>query len=142
MFCLFHVFNVIHCIHCSYLLENPVGFTTKLQVFDNGSSIIIKGYEILYNQGNAYNGTVFKCPSPGLYLFQVSIITMVHHTGVWIYKNSQPQTLVSSGSSPQNNGASVSAATWLDTGDLVHLRPHNELLRLDSNSAFTGVKIN
>lgn len=110
-----------------------MGFTTKLQVFDNGTSMIIKGYEILYNQGNAYNGTVFKCPSPGLYLFQVSIITSVQNSGVWIYKNSQPQTLVYSGASPQNNGTSVSAATWLDTGDLVHLRSQSGSLRLDSN---------
>lgn len=116
-----------------------MGFTTKLQGSYSSTSSYIEGYLILFNKGNAYNGTVFTCPSPGLYLFQVSIISGSTNNGIWIYKNSQQLTLVYSGSNPQS--ASVSAATWLNTGDHVHLRPHSSSLSLDGNSAFTGVKI-
>lgn len=118
-----------------------MGFTTKLQGSYSSTSSYIEGYSILFNKGNAYNGTVFTCPSPGLYLFEVSMITSSTFNGTWIYKNSQQLTLVYSGSSPQGNGASVSAATWLNTGDHVYLRPYTSSLSLDGNSAFTGVKI-
>lgn len=101
----------------------------------------IESYMILYNQGGAYNGTVFTCPSPGLYLFQVSLITFSVNNGIRMYTNFQQLTLAFSGASPQANGASVSAATWLDIGDEVYLRPHNSSLDVDFNSVFTGVKI-
>nr|XP_022295370.1 uncharacterized protein LOC111105386 [Crassostrea virginica] len=122
-----------------------VGFTTKLPTTTYSStSSNIRGREnsILYNGGNAYNGTVFTCPSPGLYLFHVSMLTNTKSGGIWIYKNSQQLTLAFAGSDPQWNGASVSAATWLDVGDQVYLRPYSSTLYIDGNSAFTGVKIN
>ena len=62
--------------------------------------------------------------------------------GIYIYKNSQQLTLAFAGHNPQWNGASVSAAVWLDVGDQVYLRPFSSSLRIDYNSAFTGVKIN
>lgn len=96
---------------------------------------------IQYNQGCAFNRTVFTCPSSGLYLFQVFVITFSNYNGIRIYKNSQQLTLAYSGANPQNNGVSVSAATWLDGGDEVYLRPHNSSLNVDFNSVFTGVKI-
>ncbi|XP_078321967.1 complement C1q-like protein 4 [Crassostrea virginica] len=122
--------------------DTAVGFTTKLSGSYSSTSSNIRGSPILYNGGNAYNGTVFTCPSPGLYLFHVSMITSTELGGIWIYKNSQQLTLAWAGvGDPQWNGASVSAAVWLDVGDQVYLRPHGSTLRLDSNSAFTGVKL-
>ena len=119
-----------------------MGFTTKLQYMTYSStSSIIRGSPILYNGGNAYNGTVFTCPSPGLYLFHVSMLTETRIGGIWIYKNSQQLTLAWAGGDPQWNGASVSAATWLEVGDQVYLRPHGSSLYLGGNSAFTGVKV-
>nr|XP_022295512.1 uncharacterized protein LOC111105483 [Crassostrea virginica] len=124
--------------------DTAVGFTTRLQQTTySSSSSIIQGSPILYNGGNAYNGTVFTCPSPGLYLFHVSVLTSTKSGGIWIYKNSQQLTLAFAGNGdPQWNGASVSAATWLDVGDQVYLRPYSSTLYTDGNSAFTGVKIN
>ena len=124
--------------------DTAVGFTTRLQQTTySSSSSIIQGSPILYNGGNAYNGTVFKCPRPGLYLFHVSVIANTKSGGIWIYKNSQMLTLAYAGNGdPQFNGASVSAAVWLDVGDQVYLRPHGSPLHLNSNSVFTGVKIN
>ena len=119
-----------------------MGFTTKLSGSYSSSSSIIRGSEILYNGGNAYNGTVFTCPSPGLYLFHVSMLSTTKFGGIWIYRNSQKLTLAYGGDDPERNGASVSAAVWLDVGDQVYLRPYSSTLHLDSNSAFTGVKIN
>ena len=124
--------------------DTAVGFTTRLQQTTySSSSSIIQGSPILYNGGNAYNGTVFTCPSPGLYLFHVSMLTNTKSGGIWIYKNSQKLTLAYAGhGDPQYHGASVSAAVWLDVGDQVYLRPHILTLFIDGNSAFTGVKIN
>ena len=85
---------------------------------------------------------MFTCPSPGLYLFHVSLLSTTQKGGIWIYKNTQQLTLAYSGGDPQNNGASVSAAVWLDVGDQVYLRPYSLSLKLDGNSAFTGVKVN
>lgn len=131
-----------HLINCYCFIETSIGFTTKLHGSTySSSSSNIEGHSILFNKGNAYNGTVFTCPSPGLYLFHVSVITSSNYNGVWIYKNSQQLTLAFSGTNAQSNGASVSAATWLDTGDEVYLRPGSSSLSLDGNSAFTGVKI-
>ncbi|XP_022309586.2 uncharacterized protein LOC111115218 [Crassostrea virginica] len=125
------------------LKKNAVGFTTKLpSTTYSSTSSIIRGSPILYNGGNAYNGTVFTCPSPGLYLFDVSLLSITKNNGIWIYKNSQQLTLAWAGGDPQKNGASVSAAVWLDVGDQVYLRPHRSSLYIDGNSAFTGVKIN
>lgn len=124
------------------ILDTPVGFTTKLSGTYSDRTSHIKGHSILYNQGNAYNGTVFTCPSSGQYLFHVSIITNSNSNGIWIYKNSKALTLIYSGTASQMNGASASAAMWLDTGDHVYLRPYSSSLNLDSNSAFTGAKIN
>ena len=127
--------------HC--LPITAVGFTTKLSGSYSGVHSIIRGYNILYNGGNAYNGTVFTCPSPGLYLFHVSVLTDTRNGGIWIYKNSQQLTLAYAGiGNPQRNGASVSAAVWLDVGDQVSLRSVGSSLVLINNSAFTGVKIN
>ena len=124
--------------------DTAVGFTTKLPYTTyRSTSSIIRGSPILYNGGNAYNGTVFTCPSPGLYLFHVSVMTNTKYSGIWIYKNSQQLTLAYAGhNNPHWNGASVSAAVWLDVGDQVYLRPHRSPLQLGQNSAFTGVKIN
>lgn len=118
-----------------------VGFTTKLSTAIYSGHTVVRGNEILFNQGNAYNGTVFTCPSPGLYFFHVSVLSISNRNGVWIYKNSQQLTLAYSGGDPQNNGASVSAAMWLDVGDQVYLQPFGSSLHLDSKSAFTGIKI-
>ena len=119
-----------------------MAFTTKLYESYGSSSSIIRGSPILYNGGNAYNGTVFTCPSPGLYLFHVSMLSTTKLGGIWIYRNSQKLTLAYGGDDPERNGASVSAAVWLDVGDQVYLRPYSSTLHLDGNSAFTGVKIN
>ena len=121
-----------------------VGFTVKLPTttYTSRSSNIL-GNPILYNGGNAYNGTVFTCPSPGLYLFHVSMLTKTKYGGIWIYKNTQQLTLAYAGhGDPQWNGASVSAAVWLDVGDQIYLRPHNSLMVIDQNSVFTGVRVN
>ena len=123
--------------------DTAIGFTTKLsdQTYSSSSSTI-RGETILYNGGNAYNGTVFTCPSPGLYLFHVSVMTGTKSNGIWIWKNSQQLALAYSGNGdPQYNGASVSAALWLDVGDQVYLRPHAASLYLSNNSVFTGVKV-
>ncbi|XP_078321148.1 uncharacterized protein LOC111115354 [Crassostrea virginica] len=122
--------------------DTAVGFTTKLSGSYSSTSSNIRGYNNLYNGGNGYNGTVFTCPSSGLYLFHVSLLSSTKSGGIWIYKNSQQLTLAFAGSDPQNNGASVSAAVWLDVGDQVYLRPYSSSLSLDGNSAFTGVKVN
>lgn len=123
-------------------LDTVIGFTTRLQSHTYSStSEIIKGSPILYNDGNAYNGTVFTCPSPGLYLFQVSIVSSSHSTGVRIYKNLRMLTLAFSGTSSPYSGGSVSAALWLDINDQVYLLPDSASVQIDSNSAFTGVKI-
>lgn len=126
-------------------LENLVGFTTKLtsRWYDN-DTIHIQGNPILYNQGSAYNGTVFTCSSPGLYLIQVSVMTLSDNNGIWIYKNLQTLTLAwsSNAKDPHYASASTSVATWLDTGDYVYLRPYHSHLQVDGNSAFTAVKIN
>ena len=128
--------------HC--LSITAVGFTTKLsQTTYSSASSIIRGSPILYNGGNAYNGTVFTCPSPGLYLFHVSLIDNKYSNGIWIFKNSQQLTLAFSGNEKTGgNGASVSAAVLLDVGDQVYLRPHRSSLYIGSNSVFTGVKVN
>ena len=126
-----------------FFSDTTVGFTTKLPTATYSStSSIIRGSEILYNGGNAYNGTVFTCPSPGLYLFHVSLLSTTDYSGIWIYKNSQQLTLAYAGGGPQNNGASVSATVWLDAGDQVYLLPYRSPMDLDGNSAFTGVKVN
>lgn len=121
--------------------DTPVGFTARLMGVYSDTFTNIESYMILYNDGGAYNGTVFTCPSPGLYLFQVSVITFSVNNGIRMYKNFQQLTLAFSGASPQANGASASAATWLEIGDEVYLRPHNSSLDVDFNSVFTGVKI-
>ena len=118
-----------------------MGFTTKLSGSYNSTSSIIQGSTILFNGGNAYNGTLFTCPSPGLYLFHVSVITYTNCGGIWIYKNSQQLTLAYASYIPPLNGASVSAAVWLDVGDQVYLRPYSSPFSLHGNSAFTGVKV-
>lgn len=123
-------------------LDTVIGFTTRLQSHTyRSTSEIIKGSPILYNEGNAYNGTVFTCPSPGLYLFQVSIVSSSHGTGVRIFKNLQKLTLAFSGNSSPFGGGSVSSALWLDINDQVYLLPDSASLQIDPNSAFTGVKI-
>ena len=121
-----------------------VGFTIKLPTTTYTSrSSIIQGSKILYNGGNAYNGTVFTCPNPGLYLFHVSLLTSTKYGGIWIHKNTQQLTLAYAGiGDPQWNGASVSAAVWLDVGDQIYLRPHNSPMVIDQNSVFTGVNVN
>ena len=119
-----------------------MGFTTKLTGTYSSISSIIRGSEILYNGGNGYNGTVFTCPSPGLYLFHVSLMSWTQHGGIMILKNSHQLTLAYAGGHPENNGASVSAAVWLDLGDQVYLRPSYSPLSISEDSAFTGVKVN
>ena len=129
---------LIYCISIA-----TVGFSTTLGGTYSSSSSIIRGGRLFYNGGNAYNGTVFTCPSPGLYLFQVSLITVTRSNGIWIYKNSQRLALAFSGHvNTQGNSASVSAAVWLDVGDQVFLRPYTSSLSVDPNSAFIGVKVN
>ena len=120
-----------------------VGFTTMLTGSYSFPSSIIRGNPIVYNGGNAYNGTVFTCPIPGLYLFHVSLVSSTQYGGIWIYKNSRSLTLAYAGDGhPEKNGASVSAAVWLDLGDQVYLRISRSPLSLYGGSAFTGVKVN
>lgn len=127
-----------------FISDTSVGFTTKLTGNYTIANSIIRGSLILYNRGNAYNGTVFACPSPGLYLFYVSLISSsTPANGLWIYKNSNSLTLAWTGNDPEFNGASASAVVWLDVGDQVSLRlALSSSLSLDHNSAFTGVKVN
>ena len=125
-----------------FFSDTAVGFTTELSGTYNSTSSIIRGTLILYNGGNAYNGTVFTCRSPGLYLFHVSLMSDSRLGGILIYKNSQQLTLAFAGDeNPQVNGASVSAAVWLSVGDQVYLRPYSSPLWINHNSAFTGVKV-
>ena len=70
------------------------------------------------------------------------MLTNTKRGGIRNYKNSQQLTLAFAGHNPQWDGASVSAAVWLDVGDQVYLRPYGSSLNLDGNSAFTGVKVN
>nr|XP_022305497.1 uncharacterized protein LOC111112347 [Crassostrea virginica] len=122
--------------------DTAVGFTTVLSGSYSSTSSIIRGSLILYNGGNAYNGTVFTCPSPGLYLFHVSLMSNSRLGGILIYKNSQQLTLAYTGDeNPHVNGASVSAAVWLSVGDQVYLCPYSSPLWINLNSAFTGVKV-
>ena len=126
-----------------FILDMAVGFTTMLSGSYSIPSSIIRGNLILYNGGNAYNGTVFTCPIPGLYLFHVSLVTSSRFGGISIYKNSHSLTFAYAGDGhPENNGASVSAAVWLDLGDQVYLRISRAPLSLHGSSAFTGVKVN
>lgn len=129
-----------HYLSTFCILGNPVGFTTKLYGSYTSTLSHIRGHQLLFNKGNAYNGTDFTCPSSGLYLFLVTIITSNTHNGVWIYKNSEILTLAWSGENPQNNGASAFAVIWLDPGDNVFLGPAGNL-DVDGESTFTGVKI-
>lgn len=117
-----------------------MGFTAKINGRYSNGLAHIQSHELLFNKGNAYNGTVFTCQSSGLYLFLVTIITTISNNGVWIYKNSQKLTVAWSGGNPGNNGASTFAVTWLNPGDQVYLRPHIALY-IDPESAFGGVKI-
>ncbi|XP_078321660.1 uncharacterized protein LOC111111007 isoform X2 [Crassostrea virginica] len=124
--------------------DTSIGFTTRLYpaIYSNPSSII-RGGTILYNGGNAYNGTVFTCPSPGLYHFHVSVVTNTETNGIWIYKNSQQLTLAYAGDgNSRRNGASTSAAVLLNVGDEVYLRPYTSPLHVSGHSGFTGVKVN
>ena len=126
-----------------FILDMAVGFTTMLSGSYTFPSSIIRGNPILYNGGNAYNGTVFTCPIPGLYLFHVSLVSSTQFGGISIYKNSHSLTFAYAGDGhPENNGASVSAAVWLDLGDQVYLRSLGSPLSLVGSSAFTGVKVN
>ena len=69
-------------------------------------------------------------------------MTRTKYGGIWIYKNTQQLTIAFAGYvDPQYNGASVSAAVWLDLGDQVYLRPHASSMSVDGDSAFTGVKV-
>lgn len=123
-------------------LDTVIGFTTRLTSHTYSSpSEIIKGSPILYNEGNAYNGTVFTCPSPGLYRFHVSIISMTASRGVWIYKNSQQIAFAYTGHGSPYESGSTSAALRLNINDQVYLRPDTVSLQIGSSSAFTGVKI-
>lgn len=122
------------------ILGNPIGFTARLNGTYSSKSSHIRGHEIIFNLGNAYNGTDFTCPSPGLYLFLVTLITTDINNGVWIYKNSVQLTLAWSGADPQNNGASAFAVIWLDPPDHVYLLPHSTL-HVEGRSVFSGVKI-
>ena len=71
------------------------------------------------------------------------MVTNTETNGIWIYKNSQRLTLAYAGDGePQRNGASTSAAVWLDVGDQVYLRPYSSSLHVSGNSGFTGVKVN
>lgn len=117
-----------------------MGFTAKINGRYSNGLAHIQSHELLFNKGNAYNGTVFTCQSSGLYLFLVTIITSNTNNGVWIYKNSKQLTLAWTGGDPQKNGASAFAITWLDPGDHVYLRPAASLI-IDGESTFTGVKI-
>ena len=77
--------------------DTAVGFTTKLSGSYSSTSSIIQGSTILYNGGNTYNGTVFTCPKPGLYLFHVTLFTESQRAGIYIYKNAQRLTLANAG---------------------------------------------
>ena len=124
-----------------YFLDTAVGFTTKLSGSYSGISSIIRGYDILYNGGNAYNGTVFTCPSPGLYLFHVTLFTDTQTGGIYIYENTKRLFLAYGGTGDQHfNGASVSAALLLHIGDQVYLRPFGQTHIYDE-SVFMGVKV-
>ena len=130
--------------HTFISLIAAVGFTTRLKgpTYSSASSII-RGSKIFYNGGNAYNGTVFTCPSPGLYLFSVSVITNTKNSGIRIYKNSQQLTLAYPGyNNSQLKGASVSTTVWLDVRDQVYIRPYGSSLLVNGESVFTGVKVN
>lgn len=123
-------------------LDTVIGFTTRLfGLTYSSTSEIIKGSPILYNEGNAYNGTVFMCPSPGLYLFQVTLISSTNAKGVWIYKNSELITFAYTGNGSPYEVGSASAALRLNINDQVYLRPDSASIQIDANSAFTGVKI-
>lgn len=123
-------------------IDTIIGFTTKLrQQIYNSSYEIIQGSPILYNEGNAYNGTMFTCPSPGLYLFQVTILSSTNSRGVWIYKNSQQITLAYTGNSSPFDDGSASAVLRLNINDQVFLRPDSGPTQIHYHSAFTGVKI-
>lgn len=123
-------------------LDTVIGFTTTLSGRTySSSSEVINGANILYNEGNAYNGTVFTCPSPGLYLFHVSIISSTSDKGVLIYKNSQQITFAYTGNGSPYESGSASAALRLNINDQVYLVPNTASLQIDSSSAFTGVKI-
>lgn len=117
-----------------------MGFTAKINGSYSNGLAYIQGHELLFNKGNAYNGTVFTCQSSGLYLFLVTLYTSSANDGVWIYKNSQKLTVAWSGGNPRYNGASTFAVTWLNPGDQVYLRPHKALY-IDPESTFGGVKI-
>lgn len=122
--------------------DTVIGFTTTLSGnIYSSSSEIIQGSPILYNEGNAYNGTVFTCPSPGLYLFQVTILSSTNGKGVWIYKNSQQITFAYTGNGSPYESGSASAALRLNINDQVYLRPNSASIQIDANSVFTGVKI-
>lgn len=123
-------------------LDTVIGFTTRLRTHTYSSPYeIIKGSPILYNEGNAYNGTVFTCPSPGLYLFHVSIISSSESRGVWIYKNSERISFAYIGHGSPVESGSASAALRLNINDQVYLRPDYVSTEISSTSAFTGVKI-
>ena len=120
-----------------------MGFTTKISGSYSSTSSLIRGSPILYNGGNAYNGTVFKCPSPGLYLFHVTLFTNTLNGGIWIYKNTNRLFLAYGGTgAPQSHGASVSAALFLNLGDQVYLHPASSTLTVNEESVFMGVKVN
>lgn len=123
-------------------LDTVIGFTTRLTSHTySRPSEIIKGSPILYNEGNAYNGTVFTCPSPGLYFFHVSIISMTASRGVWIYKNSQRISFAYIGHGSPFESGSASAALRLNMNDQVYLLTDKESTEIGFTSAFTGVKI-
>lgn len=123
-------------------LDTVIGFTTRLTSHTYSStSEIIKGSPILYNEGNAYNGTMFTCPSPGIYLFQVALISSTNDKGVWIYKNSQQITLAYTDNGSPYASGSNSAVLRLNINDKVYIRPTSPSLQIDSSSSFTGVKI-
>ena len=86
---------------------------------------------------------MFTCPSPGLYLFHVTLFTDSQRGGIYVYKNAQRLTLAYAGTGdPQSNGASVSAAVWLDVGDQVYLRPSSSSMTVNGESIFMAVKVN
>ena len=122
-----------------------MGFTTKIRGSYSSTSSIIRGYDILYNGGNAYNGTVFTCPSPGLYLLHVTLFTGTQSGGIYIYKNLQQLALAYGGNGdPQSHGASVSTVMLLDVGDQVYLLPSSSTptLIVNAQSVFMGAKVN
>ena len=83
------------------------------------------------------------CPSPGLYLFHVTLFSDTQSGCIYIYKNAQRLTFAYAGTGdPQTNGASVSAAVWLDVGDQVYLHPSSSSMTVNGESVFVGVKVN